>query len=151
MEHRTKLMESKARSILLKYYVRRFLKSTMGWVPSLLFLFSLALLALVLFSSVGQRLYVLPFGPKVLEVTGTVTEEVRGEDGTVSNEPVSGVSVESGGFRVTNDSGGTYKLEFRSEETQEVPVIFKRGSDEIVNRVSFPSGEYKAQKDVTFR
>lgn len=126
----------------------------MGAIPIVLFVCSFILLILILLPSLGQRLReapILNLEPNSLTITGTVVEELKESSGTTTEKPISGVIVESGGFRTVSGSGGGYELEFRSEVKRDVPVILRQGNHEIVVRVDFPDGEDQVRKNLRYR
>ena len=139
-------------SLWSKYHLRLVIKRSMGLFPFLLFLLSVVLFAVVLLPNFGQRLRdssLLSFGALTLQIVGVVSEEVRNASGMVTLRPVSGALIECGGFRATSNLAGLYDLKFRSQRAQDIPIIVRRGSREISDRVSFPPGEYRIQKDFT--
>jgi hypothetical protein len=140
--------------ILVKYYLRSISKRTLGLIPFLIFLLALLLFAVILLPSFGQRLRessLLSFGQLTLRVAGTVSKKTKNASGVMSVRPVSGVVIESGGFRTTSNFAGAYELKFRSQQTQDIALIVRYDRREIIDRISFPLGEYKMQKDFTFR
>jgi len=79
-----------------------------------------------------------------------ISQEVKEADRT-SVQPIHGALVEVGGFRALTGADGAYDLEFFSPINTGIPVVFKFGDRESVERVDFPSESTKLRKDFVFK
>ncbi len=123
-------MRRKEILVMVRYYLRRAVKRSIGLLPFLIFAISFLMLVLAALLTVDQRLYdipIIPFGPKTLEVAGTAYGRAGSEGGASDFRPLPGAVVESGGFRTTSDSNGAYQLRFRSQVAPQGTVVEGRG------------------------
>jgi hypothetical protein len=144
----------KAVTMLARYYLRSVAKRTLGAVPAFIFLVSLALFIAVLVPKFRDRLRESQPGSDgllTLQIVGSVFEETRGPDGTATIAPVSGAAVEIGGYGTTSDPSGAYELKFGSPTLRAIPIVFRWGNHEVIERVDFPAGGGEIEKDFIFR
>jgi hypothetical protein len=139
--------------LLTKYHLRSFGRRT-AYTPIALFLISFILFALILMPSVRQRIREKVKTSSMntaLQVFGTISEEVIIQNGPVTMRPISGAIIEIGGEHTLSNPDGTYKLTIHSPTKQRLPIIFNYGNREVIDRISFPEGRDRVQKDFTFR
>lgn len=140
--------------ILSIYYTRSFFKRFMGGISLLLFFISAVLFLAILLPSFRQHIHdskLISSAPYELHITGRIFEQAKGSSGEIIIRPLTGATIESGGFNTTSDLTGSYNLEFISRRLEDVPLIFRHGDREAVKRINFSNGDYKVQEDFIFK
>ena len=141
----------KKQILLFRYYFRSIRRRFIS-IPKLLVVLSLiGVFALVLFPSLRARLRDTQIpSQSSFHISGLISQQVKEAERT-SNQPIHGALVEVGGFRALSGADGTYDLEFSSPVNSGIPVVFKFGDRESVERVDFPSESTKLKKDFVFK
>jgi hypothetical protein len=141
----------KERMLLFRYHFRSFRRRFFS-VPQFAFLVSLlGLIAIVLFPGLRSRLRDAQVAPQnSFHISGLVSQETKqGEE--FSNQPIRGALIEIGGARAVSGVDGSYDLEFTSTSNAGIPVVFKFGDRESLERIDIPSGSTRLRKDFVFR
>lgn len=124
----------KKQILLFKYYFRYFLRKFS--ISLFLFLISLVLFAFVFFPSLGQTIRqsnLISNRPIELKIEGVVYKINE----TGNKEFISGVLIETGGYKTTSDINGYYELSFNTVNLTDIPVIYSYQENEIIKRYSF--------------
>jgi len=113
----------------------------------LLFGVSLVLFFLILFPNLGHRVPFVGQWDYVLELQGTIYEEVNTASENATRPPLAAATVEIGGYRVSTSGEGAYRLRFVSRSLADIPVIISVGESTYIREVSFPSGQFTMKQD----
>src|SRR5918912_3843745 len=128
--------------LLGKYYLRSFHRRT-PYTPLIFLLISIMLVGVILVPSLRQRLREaaqLSITDPDREVFGTISEQVVIPNEPVSLRPISGAIIEIGGEHTISNPDGTYELIFHSPTGNSLPIIFRYGDREVIDRFSLPEG-----------
>jgi hypothetical protein len=127
----------------------------MGVTPMLLFILSFLLFVMLLIPNMGQKLLekldISSSGHREYRVLGTVWEQVRREKNVIDTKPLPAVVVEIGGFSTFTDTAGRFELKFRSMNSKDIPIIFRLGTKERIDRITFGTGNSTIQMGFVFR
>jgi hypothetical protein len=137
--------------LLFRYHFRSFRRRALS-IPQLAFAVSLVgVFALVLFPSLRTRLRdAQDHTQSSFHVSGSVSEEIT-LPASAANQPIHGAIIEVGGARTISGADGSYDLEFRSENNAGIPVIYKYGKRQSLERIDFPEGSATIRKDYVFK
>lgn len=139
--------------LLIRYYLRSFHRRT-AYTPLIFLIISITLVGVILMPSLRQRLREaaqLSTQVPARQVFGTVSEQVIIPNEPVSIKPISGAIIEIGGEHTISNTDGTYELMFHSRTGNRLPIIFRHGDREEIDRVNLPEGGDKVRKDFIFR
>lgn len=131
----------KAAGLRFRYYARQIFKRTIDRYTFFILLLSLGLFFLSLNNSRTHA----------FQITGIVLEEVTLPNGITRLSVVPTTSVEIGGFQTFTDLEGRYTLRFSSSVTEKIPIIYRTGSREEIERVDFGLLQRELEKDYIFR
>lgn len=137
--------------LLFRYHFRSFRRRALS-IPQLAFAVSLVgVFALVLFPSLRTRLRDAQSpAQSSFHVSGSISEEIKPPEGAAT-QPIQGAIIEVGGARTISGADGSYYLEFRSENNAGIPVIYKYGNRQSLERIDFPIGSATIRKDYVFK
>lgn len=139
--------------LLARYYLRSFHRRT-PYTPLIFLLISIMLVAVIFVPSLRQRLREsaqLSTVDPDRKVFGTVSEQIVIPNEPVSLRPISGAIIEIGGEHAISNPDGYYELTFHSPTGNSLPIIFRYGEREVIDRFSLPEGSDKVRKDFIFR
>jgi hypothetical protein len=140
----------KEKWLLARYRFRSFRRRVPS-TPLFLFAISFALFTVVLWPNLRARIRGSSSDAAAsLHVFGVISEEVKNQD-RISYKPAQGAMIEIGGARTFSGADGTYEIEFPSWNHEGVPIVFRYGERELLERLTFSQGQDRARKDFVFR
>jgi hypothetical protein len=143
-------MWRKEKWLLTRYYLRSFRRRVPS-TPLVLFAISFALFAIVMWPNLRSRLRGSDSkSATAFHVFGLISEEVKNQN-SISYKPAQGAMIEVGGARTFSGADGTYDIEFPSSNHEGVPIIFRYGERELLERISLSPGQDRIRKDLVFR
>lgn len=130
----------------LNYYLGRFIKNGINFLPWFLFTVSILSSAVLIISpNFLHILLIYGESPMILELSGNVLMKSPNVNSSELN-PLPGANIEIGGYYTVTDYLGYYHIKFVSKSIHNIPVLISINNNSIIKRVTFEQGLFKKEE-----